>query len=676
MNKENIDDNMDYNQDWPSNSEGDLSSLELFDALEQEKENNTPSLFDIQKYHKHMISKFFDSEGMESKLEELEENNFTINNLFYGEQEKANLSIMWLSRDRLFNKMSIFQWAPNKIKDHIKDIIHKPSVDKETILKRQDFLEFLNTEDIVNTLKDYPSELSKLDRFRKLRQMSEPQRWKPMRLEIEIFFDNDLDKILTGIETWYTALNDDSIDPPLVLGCIKKYLESLNWLIYFLENNLSDDEYIKYFVLKSKSLLHDFKFDRNFDDVVSEIKQDPSYMQKIINSSDLPSFVRKFLAIIEITTTINNNNLCKVTYDNPQSTYKWWFSPMLNKNDTTINDFEYDEFLTICRAPIWSGKSFWELNVDMYQYIFSQSLWYSCAKEANLRIYKNILFMNRLLSSSIRDDLSALALEWKELERIYNIVKKWDGNSLIYFDETGSTTCEKSEHKIMTKYFEKIKELTDKNNNTVNIRFSTHNQKICDNYKYMDDMVFITFDPDTHKLLEWQRNSDSLQWFVWLLDNLKELRYADRLDHYDDKFKSQRIMFSRDEKNRIIENWKEIAKKVGQYLSWEFQFEWNKYDQDVQEIKFTNKDKESLEKFARPAEIAFYLNWKSNGKESQPPYIRYKDIAHSNNKDTAIFGYGSSLSWASFDFNSSEIWVEREDIQNDGYIYIYIYHIL
>jgi hypothetical protein len=54
----------------------------------------------------------------------------------------------------------------------------------------------------------------------------------------------------------------------------------------------------------------------------------------------------------------------------------------------------------------------------------------------------------------------------------------------------------------MTKYFEAIRDFTNTNDQIVRIRFSTHNQKIYDHHKDKEDVVFITFDPDTHKLLE------------------------------------------------------------------------------------------------------------------------------------------------------------------------------
>jgi mevalonate pyrophosphate decarboxylase len=116
-------------------------------------------------------------------------------------------------------------------------------------------------------------------------------------------------------------LDTEHEDIHLVLGCIKKYLELLNELIHFLETYLSDNKYIKHFVLQSKSLLHEFKLNRSFESVIAEMKNNSNYMHKIIGTSSLTSFIKKFLAIIEIATAINKNEFCKVTYNDTESVY-------------------------------------------------------------------------------------------------------------------------------------------------------------------------------------------------------------------------------------------------------------------------------------------------------------------------------------------------------------------
>jgi hypothetical protein len=131
-------------------------------------------------------------------LQELEKKKLTINSLFYGAQEKANFSIMGLSVNDLFDKMNIFKNSPSRIKGYINNIIHNPLSNKEDILKRQEFIGFLNREFIVNTLKDYPSKLSKFDRFRKLDKIPNTLDSKDI-FKIDIFLENKLDKIFKDI---------------------------------------------------------------------------------------------------------------------------------------------------------------------------------------------------------------------------------------------------------------------------------------------------------------------------------------------------------------------------------------------------------------------------------------------------------------------------------------------
>lgn len=336
------------------------------------------------------------------------------------------------------------------------------------------------------------------------------------------------------------------------------------------------------------------------------MKGDEEYLQKVIfKTSKIFEEYIKFWAIIKLAKIIEEFELNRATSNEQKKIWhKEWFSPFETLEKNIKADSIKDNPLTIVRAPNGIWKTFLG-EKDIYINIFYQSLWYTTAEDANLRIYSWIYMLNRMQSSSQNDHcLSALWLEWTKLDNLFNELREKKGNSLVYFDETGSTTDENNEFKIISSWINEINNLERWKN--VVIRLSTHNQKIVDYYKNnkKTQTWFYTFD-DKRNLEEWERDSDTLNTFkrlLWtfeeLLKNIEEWKIVIdsenwkflELDDFikkillnfiseinlDNYWKKDKTKFNEDKKNittkklgEFISFWNSLINDIEKFLNWE-----------------------------------------------------------------------------------------------------------
>gem|GEM_PF-5315813 len=92
---------------------------------------------------------------------------------------------------------------------------------------------------------------------------------------------------------------------------------------------------------------------------------------------------------------------------------------------------------------------------------------------------------------------------------------------MLCLDETGSTTDEKNEAIILTRFIEAVRSL--ENRNKILLRLSTHNQPVIDHYKKQNtEASFYTFD-DEHNLERGERDSDTLNTYRNIVQNFREV---------------------------------------------------------------------------------------------------------------------------------------------------------
>ncbi len=182
--------------------------------------------------------------------------------------------------------------------------------------------------------------------------------------------------------------------------------------------------------------------------------------------------------------------------------------------NVSAGDFP-DVPLVFLRAPNGSGKTF-ASERDMAVQVLGQSIGYAPAKKPRLRVYDTIWMQGRLRSSHEKDsDPGALGIESRSLDDLFRTLKERPNRrALVYLDETGATTDEKSEHRIMRAFVDSVRKTCP----NVDIRFSTHNQPLIDEMRERSDpnIAFRTF-TDAHELIEGERDSDTVNAFSRLL---------------------------------------------------------------------------------------------------------------------------------------------------------------
>ena len=446
----------------------------------------------------------------------------TLDNLFYSDKNIAKLDIFsWESRiwfKNIINKNSFFAWWWGE-SEYIDKIIHSPLTNQEQIQKRQDFFKYLIDNNLVEKLDTSYSIVKWEIQFKKLKKRNK----KTWEFYINTYFEkNDIKQIISDV---VSSKNIDLYTSPhAYLNTIDNFKEWLFWIINWIKKTFTNNALLLNQAIIFEKLLANYWLDRDFKEILTQMKENKKYFYKIIFETEkIVDEYLKFWAIIKLAWAMLQFEMQKASFDATKEVwYKDWYSPFETLKDNIKADSIKDNDITIFRAPNGIWKTFFE-EKEMYINILAQSIGYTTASEANLRIYDKFYFLNRMQSSSKNDHcLSALWLEWKKLDELYQELKESNWNVIIYLDETGSTTDENNEFIILSKFLDAIKIL--EYNKIIKVRLSTHNQKIVNYYKQWDasNVWFYTFNDD-RDLEEWERDSNTLNSFKKLLVNFETI---------------------------------------------------------------------------------------------------------------------------------------------------------
>lgn len=404
-------------------------------------------------------------------------------------------------------------------REFLEKILYSPLTNKESIERRRDFFKNIfqswQSTELCKTL----NSLWYAEPYKAIMKLIIP----PMDSELspmESFCEeNSFEEMQSHLsdtsenrdETWY------------YISYIKYYLSCYQDFLLILKQIGGKEHSFLHEVSILETSFTETNLNRDFDLILRDIKDDAVYREQFTDALlVLWKHIERIGPIIKLVEFIEKRNLSPATFDeNKPIGYEDGFSVFTSNEDNIPADSMDDVFLTFFRAPNGSGKSFTEER-DMFDSIFAQALWFTSSKNANKRIYSRFYSLNRMQSGSKQgEDLSALTREWKSLDQIFHEIQNSSGHVMLCLDETGSTTDEKNEAIILTRFIEAVRSL--ENRNKILLRLSTHNQPVIDHYKKQNtEASFYTFD-DEHNLERGERDSDTLNTYRNIVQNFREV---------------------------------------------------------------------------------------------------------------------------------------------------------
>ena len=496
---------------------------------------------DISKYPLQNIK--WSSEPIKQGIKELLFQENTLEEIFFGYQKKAKLDIFWYETRIGFDKYKNKIWTDILLEEkYIKTILEWMIQNIDIIYKRQDFIDFLlNNWNLTNLISLYNKWffLKNYELWKKWKTIyinnwtefisSDKYLWKILILEL--LKEESIDDILSIMNSdekrkrlmqaqvsWEIRL------PKFMIINLYDFRKSIISIIEFnnyLKQNFSDNKLIKSQIIFFDKYIDDFNLDRDFREILLDMKDKKGYIESLSQNIDniLKEWI-KLWSILKISKFVEDFKMNKVSFnEDEEQYYKWWYSIYPDLEDNVKADSLDDNTLNIFRAPNGIWKTFY-IEKDIYIRIFAQSIWYSTVEKWNFRRYNSIISANRMQSQSENDDdLSALWIEWKRLDEIYSQIEQNNWNIILTLDETGSTTDEKNQFKIIKDFIESIEKL--QNWRIITIRLSTHNQLLINYFKENKniDVWIYTFNKK-RELYKWERDSDTINSFKSLLNRI------------------------------------------------------------------------------------------------------------------------------------------------------------
>ncbi|MFH1479134.1 MAG: hypothetical protein ABIG92_05115 [Candidatus Omnitrophota bacterium] len=215
------------------------------------------------------------------------------------------------------------------------------------------------------------------------------------------------------------------------------------------------------------------------------------------NLESLEYSVEEINAFLTFSALVINDEYAKVTYDDTKpASYKngWLFiekkkaeehywSDEEKEKDQVLNDSPEDIPVVVLTGSNMSGKSHY-LKQNYFIQLLGQSFGYVPAKEANLRIYDHIAYLDRPSTDSY-NDLSAFG---KEIENWKPVIKDISSNSLVFVDEGYSTTSPEDQAKFSKATAEFIKD------NNAHIMMASHNEEFINTLNGAEGTKFYHFE--------------------------------------------------------------------------------------------------------------------------------------------------------------------------------------
>jgi len=403
---------------------------------------------------------------------------------------------------------------------YVNDVLSHPSSDKKLIQKRQVFFSSLLENADIDWFDKVVSDINTSMFTERYREKS----LKKLRDLFDSLTIKDLEKYINNTTN---AVHPFENEPNKILKNTQLYLGKIQWLIQIIQRDFSHIWGLFNSSLILSNILSTYNLHTCFSDILKRIKQNTSEIEIIIWwIRALEEEITKICAVIKIAKFIQDFEMKQALFD-PSLPYGYenGYSPFETLEENIRSDsLDDDNSLNIFRAPNGIGKTFF-IEKDFYISIFGQTLWYTSATNANLRLQNGFYYLNRMQSSSYNDDdLSALWMEWVSLDKMIEIAQSTTGDIVFCLDETGSTTDEENEFLIIKSFFEELEQIQEQTWHKITVKFSTHNQKIIDYFKNRKwkRVGFYTFD-DSRNLKEWERDSDTLNSFLRLIHSIQEL---------------------------------------------------------------------------------------------------------------------------------------------------------
>jgi len=375
-------------------------------------------------------------------------------------------------------------------------LLHSPLKDKNIIIQRQRLmLDLMDNLDFKNATVNRAEIYSFIARLRFLLNGGHGQysSGDSEGLAAMFFGGNITNEEVAEIIERSTSLIDNSRDQRLSvqeeLGC---YLSSLGGGVTNLNSFIDllssidnpDAKAMAEDINKTASVLTDLTWQKLVDMIRNEDRDAIAELAETMKS--LGDILHRVGAIISFAKYAkeNEDKFNSVTFDSDREMgYREGYNLARLLDGQTPNIATGDASCVVLTGPNESGKSY-KIMTDLFIQLSAQSFGIATAKDPNLRIYDNIVYIDRADTESSRD-LSAFG---SEQDRWQKLIRIGDAATIAFIDEGYSTTSPLDQYALFSASIEILI------NRGVRFEVATHSEDFIQRYLGRDDFSFYHFE--------------------------------------------------------------------------------------------------------------------------------------------------------------------------------------